>query len=222
MSYFSQDFIDFFKELEVNNDRDWFTENKKRYENSVKKPFAKFIDDLIIAFQDIYPNLTMTSKESIFRIYRDVRFSQDKKPYKNHSAAIVSEHGKKNMTMPSLYVQANHVDFSIYSGCYQLEKDNLKSVRFHIAENIEEFKALYADNRFQEVFGEIQGEKNKRLPTDFMEAANKEPLIFNKSFYYFKKLPAETILDDSLISIIHKNYEAALPLNHFFEEALGK
>ena len=84
MAYFKKEYLDFFEDLEKNNEREWFQENKKRYEEYVKTPFSSFVNDLILSFHDIFPEMTMTSKEAIFRIYRDVRFSKDKKPYKNH------------------------------------------------------------------------------------------------------------------------------------------
>src|SRR5690606_31023698 len=89
--YFDKDYLDFFKELAANNNRDWFHANKKRYENSVKKPFATFVTDTISKVKDEYDSkLDLEVKNSVFRINRDIRFSNDKSPYKLHSAAIIS------------------------------------------------------------------------------------------------------------------------------------
>jgi uncharacterized protein (TIGR02453 family) len=102
MTYFNNDFVKFFRELEKNNTTDWFHANKTRFENSVKKPFHKFIDDLIDALRFVHPNLDMTAKEAIFRINRDIRFSKDKSPYKTHMLALISEYGKKEYSKPAL------------------------------------------------------------------------------------------------------------------------
>ena len=91
MKYFTKDFAAFFKDLEKNNNREWFHENKKRYEDSVKNPFHNFVEELIGGLSDIFPTLTIQPKDAIFRIHRDVRFSKDKTPYKIHASALISE-----------------------------------------------------------------------------------------------------------------------------------
>ena len=105
MHFFEQDFIDFFKELQQNNHRDWFHSQKKRYENSVKQPFLIFVQEIINQMQDMDQAITMEAKEAMFRINRDIRFSKDKSPYKTHMAAIISAGGKKDMTTPGMYLQ---------------------------------------------------------------------------------------------------------------------
>ena len=83
MPHFSPEFLQFFKDLAANNNRDWFTGNKKHYELVVKKPFEVFITDMINKIKKDDPKLQIEAKDAIFRIYRDVRFSKDKTPYKN-------------------------------------------------------------------------------------------------------------------------------------------
>ncbi|KAB2842673.1 MAG: TIGR02453 family protein, partial [Melioribacteraceae bacterium] len=82
MSHFSKELIKFLKDLSKNNNREWFTENKKRYENFVKEPFFNFIDELITRMNMDDPSIAIEPKDAIFRIHRDVRFSNDKSPYK--------------------------------------------------------------------------------------------------------------------------------------------
>ena len=98
MIYFTKDFIGFFSDLENNNNRDWFHENKKRYETSVKGPFESLVSALISELSKVYPEMTITPKDAIFRINRDIRFSKDKSPYKTHMAALISPGGKKDKT----------------------------------------------------------------------------------------------------------------------------
>ena len=96
MAYFTKDFIDFFKELAANNKKEWFDFNRKRYEKSVKQPFAEFVQEMIDRIRADDPKVDISTKDAIFRINRDVRFSKDKTPYKTHMAAIVSARGKKD------------------------------------------------------------------------------------------------------------------------------
>ena len=93
---FEKDFIDFFKELAQNNNKEWFDSNRKRYESSIKKPFKEFISKLISEIQLHDSEVLIEPKDAIFRINRDIRFSKDKTPYKLQTSAIVSAGGRKN------------------------------------------------------------------------------------------------------------------------------
>jgi uncharacterized protein (TIGR02453 family) len=199
MIYFTKDFTSFFSELENNNHKEWFHENKKRYETSVKKPFEEFVGEMISALTEIYAEMMITPKDAIFRINRDIRFSKDKSPYKTHMAALLSPGGKKDKTTPAMYLQMNHKDVRVYSGSHMLEKDQLHNVRASIKENLDEFNKLVTDKSFVETFGEIHGEKNKRVPPEFTDTVESQPLIANKSFYYFFKQKPESLTKEGLI-----------------------
>lgn len=216
MSYFSQDFISFFQDLSANNNREWFHANKKRYENSVKKPFKAFVEVMIDRVGEDDPDVILTPSDAIFRINRDIRFSPDKTPYKTTMSAIVSAGGKKDKSRPGLYFQFGAEDACIYSGAHMLDKNVLQNIREGIAANPQEFDRLINDPRFKQKWGEIHGEKHKRLPKDLKEAAEKQPLLYNKSFYYFTKFEPEIILKDDLVEIIMDYYFAAKPLSTFF------
>ncbi len=220
MSYFNQEYIDFFKELAANNNRDWFQANKKRYEKHVKEPFKAFVEEMIKRMKAEDPAITMEAKDSIFRINRDIRFSADKSPYKLHMSAMISAGGKQNKSIPGIYFQFDTEHARIYSGSHMLEKDMLEKVRNHIANNLGTFEKLINDKTFTSKFGEIHGEKNKRLPKELQDAAEKQPLLFNKSFYYFDKLPPDTIFQDDLPDILMSYYEAGKPLKEFLSEPL--
>ncbi len=221
MAYFSDEFIRFFKDLDQNNEREWYHANKKRFEKEVKKPFELFVQDLIKMIQKHDSNIVVTPKECIFRIYRDVRFSKDKTPYKTNVSAIVGRHGRKGGSIPGTYVELSHKHFRFYGGCYMPEKQNLMDIRYEIAQDPEEFRSLYKDKKFKSHYGEIRGEKNKRLPADLKGPAEQEGLIFNKQFYYFEEFKAETILRDDLLKICEKNYLASKPMLDFLTKAGG-
>lgn len=221
MIYFDTDYITFFSGLETNNTKEWFDANKKTYENKIKKPFAAFIEELIAAYNSLGYNIPMTAKDAVMRINRDVRFSNDKSPYKMHMSAMVSPHGKKDTTKPGMYIEANHKHLRLYTGSHTLEKQDLYNVRRHIADNVNEFTKLATNKAFKEVFGEILGEKNKVIPPEFKDAAEKQPLIYNKSFYYFANFDPKTLLQDGLIDKLITAFKVAAPVNSFFEEALS-
>lgn len=220
MTYFDSDFLQFFKDLAANNNRDWFHANKKRYEGSVKNPFKAFITDLIQEVKAIEPNIDMEAKDAIFRINRDIRFSKDKSPYKLHSSAAISAGGRKAMNIPGIYVQIDPEHLSIYSGVYQPGKDDLYAIREHIAANHEKFEQLINDVHFKSSFGSIQGEVNKIIPKEFKTAAQEQPLLYKKNFYYFVEMEPESILKEDVMTVILGHYKNALPLNRFFTEAI--
>ena len=221
MAYFTQDFLDFFKELSANNHRDWFTANKKRYENSVKKPFNAFVQTMIDEVHADDNRVVITPKDAIFRINRDIRFSADKTPYKIFMAAIVSAGGRKDHSTPGLYLQFGSEDARIYSGAHSLDKLKLQAVREAIVSDMDTFEKRINDANFKKKFGAIHGEEHKRLPKEFKEASEQQPLLFKKSFYYFAKFEPEFILKDNLPELIMDYYHAAKPLNEFFGQAMA-
>ena len=219
MRFFNEDFIAFFQELELNNSKHWFENNRKRYENSIKKPFKNFVLELRDSLQELYPETDLSDKYSIMRLNRDIRFGNDKTPYKTHMACMIMPQGKRDKTRPGFYLQANHRDIRVYSGAHELEKEQLYAIRDHIKNNLREFNSLILDRKFSAIFGEIQGEKHKRLPPEFKNIESEQPLIANKNFYWYFKLDPQFIKSDKLIDRLIENYQTTLPLNRFFERA---
>lgn len=221
MSHFTPEFLQFLRELPANNNRDWFQENKKRYEKSVKFPFEKFVTDLIEAFSNEGLAVGyLTAKECIFRINRDIRFSQDKSPYKIHVSALIAPGGRKSMNSFGAYVELSGEHVRLYSGAYQPSPELLVQIRQKIYDEPERLQELTSDKKFKQNFGEIRGEKNKRINKPFSEIIDKQPLISNKSFYYFKHYEPEIVLEKDFIQELIKDYKIIQPLNQYFEEAI--
>ncbi len=206
MSHFSSEFISFFEELTFNNSSEWFKENKKRYEKHVKAPFYAFVQELILRAKDIDPDINMYPKDCIFRLNRDIRFAKDKTPYKTHIGAIISPGARKDKLMPGFYFQIDKDTIQIYAGGYMLDTKQLKNLRNSIAANPEEFKEVIENPQLVETFGEVQGEKLKRLPKDLMDAAEIEPLIFNKQFFVGATLGKDKITSDELPDLIFEHF----------------
>ena len=175
MAYFTKETLNLLKNLKNNNNREWFNENKPRYVEYVKEPFEVFIGDLIEAMNPYFESLPITPKDAIFRIYRDVRFSKDKTPYKTKVSAIISPGGRKNKIIPGIYLEITPEDMRIYSGLYQLDSKELFNVRSHISHNLDAFQNLISDKKFVNTFTEIRGEKNKRILKEFEDDANGQP-----------------------------------------------
>ena len=221
-SPFSKDFIDFFKELSANNNRDWFNENKARFKSNVEAPFREFTNIMIAQMQKVQEGLEgLEAKDCVFRIYRDVRFSKDKSPYKTHMAALIGPGGRKDKTTPAMYLQFGAEDVRLYSGAHMLDKDQLHAIRSAITNDLNGFRKAYLNKKFVDTFGEVLGEKYKRLPSEFAAASEQEPLLFNKSFYYFKKWPAKDILKPDFAKTLLSTYKVARPMNEFLFKAMA-
>jgi uncharacterized protein (TIGR02453 family) len=221
MKYFDETFIKFFKGLAKNNSKEWFDKNKPTYEAAVKKPFEKLVEDIILEMQKLHAGFQCSPKEAIFRINRDIRFSADKTPYKTSVSAAIVHGGRKNMHDPGLYIELGAGNLGIFGGVYMPEKEQLSAIRTAINLHPDEVKKLKADKRFKSLFGTIQGEVNKVLPSEFKEAALREPLIAHKQFYFTAKYTDDKmLLSNQLIPFIMKHYTAGLPWSRFLADAL--
>ena len=223
MSFFSPDFLDFFKELAANNNKDWFDQNRKRYEKNVKLPFHSFVQHLIMRIAEEDKSFAeLEPKDCIFRINRDIRFSNDKTPYKLNVSAVVAPEGKKSKAINGVYFELGPEHVRVYGGVYEIEKDDLLVVREGIADEPDKFKKLYNAPAFRKMYGEILGEKNKILPAHLKEAAATEAYIYNKQWYFYTEFPAETVLRDDLDEIILNCFEVGKPLEQFFNSLIQR
>lgn len=217
----STEFVSYLKELNENNHKEWFDKNKPRYETHVKKPFEKLVEQIIAELEKVEENWFLTPKDCIQRIYRDTRFAADKTPYKDHVSAGFAPGGKKNMIYPGYYFQIKADNWGLYGGAYMLDKEPLHKLRTFIMNNNEEFVSLLKNPDFVSHFGEIRGDKNVRLDPEFREAAAKQPLLFNKQFYYFNSSSVEDCLQPNFITKLGEYFKAAKPVNEFLRQGLS-
>lgn len=221
MRFFEPDFLDFFIELAANNHKDWFDDNRKRYEKSVKNPFKNFIEHVIAEVQKHDPSVQIAAKDSIFRINRDIRFAKDKTPYKLDRSAIISAKGRKDHSSPGFYMSLGPEKLMLGGGAYYLPPANLSLLRQHIIAHSKEFSTLISDKAFIEMFGPLQGEENKRLPNKEMTAAaEKQPLLYKKSMYYMIDQEPDIILSEHLMDAVMDHYTTALPMQTFLRNAM--
>lgn len=214
MKYFKKEFIQFFKDLEANNHKEWFHSNKKNYEEFVRKPMIHIVTDLVEELKKSDPGIVIDPKKCLGRINRDIRFSKDKTPYNIRFFAHITK-GEKMDPLPVIAFRFGGKDAGIMAGFYNPNKDRLKRIRDNIKSDPKTFKKLYSAASFTEKFGSIQGDANKRIPPEYKELFQQEPLIANKQFYYVKEVKPNTILKDDLLPMIVDYWKAAKPLNDF-------
>jgi len=219
---FSKKFPAFFKQLERNNDRTWFNAHKEEYIEFVKEPFEAFIEELISHMRKVDPSIKITPKDAIFRIYRDVRFSKFKIPYKTHASAIVTRGGRKNLHgTPGLYVQIDHTGIKAYSGLHHLETKELHKTQRYIADNLAALKKIISVPAFKKTYGVVMGDRYKRIPKEYEEVAKKQPLIANRQFYVMAELPISALYKNDLPTKLVKIFKVTQPLNKFLVKAAG-
>ncbi len=221
MIYLEKEYLNFFNELSENNNKLWFDENRKRYEKFVKKPFENLITDLIAELSNIDLKITMQAKDAMFRINRDIRFSNDKTPYKTQMSALISANGKKDNAYPGYYIQIGLEGIALAGGIYQADKDTIQKFRTYIANNVTEFQKLTNDKNFKKYFNSLQGEKSKLIPKDFKEIINKEPFLANKQLYYWVEINKETIYSENLKEIILEYFNSAEKMKSFLTKAIS-
>jgi uncharacterized protein (TIGR02453 family) len=220
MKYFDKDYIKFFNELEKNNCKDWFHENKKRYESSVKNPFSNFVGDLILAIHKEDDSLQVEAKDCILRINRDIRFTKDKIPYNLHCTAFISPIGKKDKSIPGIFVRFSAKMIGVMGGCVSVEKEQLKNIRAAITKDPKAFRKLLQTKNFVSKFGEIKGDVMKRIPKDLQAAVAIEPLVTNKQFYFITELDPKLMLEDNLIEMLMEYWHAMKPVNEYLRKAI--
>lgn len=219
MGYFNKSFTEFFSQLRKNNKKEWFDENRKTYEKQVKEPFKRLVNDMISFASEHDPEVMIEPKHAMFRINRDIRFSKDKTPYQTHVSAFIAP-GGKNSSMPGFYFQLSDQKVWLGGGVYAPDKEGLYKIRMEIMHSGDVLEEILNDSNFKDKYGNIQGEKNKVLPSEFKESARLQPLLFNKQFYFMAELDPSIIISDMLFDTMTTYYEAALPLNLFLKTAL--
>ncbi len=214
--------IKFLRDLKKNNNREWFHENKKRYESDLKKPFHEFVQAVIDGLQKFDPDIQIEPKQAIFRINRDIRFSKDKSPYKTHVGALISAKGRKDKGYPGYYVHLEGGQLMLGGGAYFLDKEPLYALRQKIMTEGKRFEKLLKTKSFKDKFGTLKGDVNKRIPKEFAEAAEAQPLIFNKQFYYMSEHKPDLALDKAGVKNALAYFKAGKIMNDFFIEAISK
>jgi uncharacterized protein (TIGR02453 family) len=217
MTAIAKDTFQFLKELKANNNKEWFTENKPRYEVA-KANFEAFIDELLKGISKFDPSIAHhTAKGCIFRIYRDVRFSKDKSPYKTHMGAHITSAQKKSdiHTRSGYYIHIGSGECMLAGGAYMPQGDWIKAIRQEIDYDGEALVNILKNKKFQETFGDLEGESLKRPPKGYDEEHEFIDLLKKKSFLAQHNLSDEEVTKASFLDKAVTVFETLKPLGDF-------
>lgn len=213
--------LDFLKKLNLNNNRDWFLENKSDYLNA-KSNFETFAEKILNNVIEIDPIMKgLEIKSCVYRINRDIRFSNDKSPYKTHLGAFMVRGGKQNGDRYAGYYF--HVEpgnnSMIAGGAYMPPTDWLKAIRENIDENGHRLLKILGKSEFKETFGSLDGEKLKSAPKGFSKDHPYIDLLRMKSFLVVRMIPDKELLSDECLEIIKKATKLIKPFNDFLNDS---
>ncbi|MBV6442613.1 MAG: hypothetical protein EPGJADBJ_04332 [Saprospiraceae bacterium] len=214
--------MQFLADLKAHNDREWFVANKPRYE-AAHNEFLQFTDALIGEIGQFDPGIRhYTAKDCVFRVYRDVRFSKDKSPYKTHFGAHVTSAPKKSEihSRAGYYLHLEPGATMLAGGAYLPESKWLKAIRQEIAYNTTTFQNILNDKDFQKYFGEMEGEKLKKAPGEYPADHPAIELLKHKSFLATHQCTDVQVLSDDFLKHCGNVFRALHPFDAFLNRAM--
>lgn len=218
----SKDTLQFLDDLKANNNRDWFLENKKRYE-AVKKDYQQLVGDFLDAMKPLDPSLEMLEvKNCTFRINRDIRFSKDKTPYKSHLGVWLSS-GAKGMNRSGYYLHLEKGASFIAGGLYCPEAQDLKKMRKEIAYFHDDLEAILSEKNFKREFKDFdRNEKDtlKNPPRGYEKEHPAIEFLKLKSFECSQRIDYSEVTKKDFVATMSKKLIALKPLNDFINRAL--
>ena len=218
----SKNTIQFLDDLKANNNRDWFLENKKRYE-AVKKEYQQLVGDFLDAMKPLDPSLEMLEvKNCTFRINRDIRFSKDKTPYKSHLGVWLSS-GAKGMNRSGYYLHLEKGASFIAGGLYCPEAPDLKKMRKEIAYFHDDLEAILNEKDFKREFKDFdRNEKDtlKNPPRGYEKEHPAIEFLKLKSFECSQRIDFSEVTKKDFVATMSKKLIALKPLNDFINRAL--
>lgn len=217
---FSEEALAFFRSLERNNRREWFQPRKAQFDERVKAPMLNLVAALNGAMERFAPLHVTEPEAALYRIYRDTRFSKDKKPYKTHIAAYFPRRGMDRHTASGYYVAISHKEVAVGGGMYMPTPDGLLTVRNHLAENHGAFRKIVQGRTLRKLLGELQGDRLSRTPKGFAADHPAADLLRLKQFFMYIELPPELATSAALLPEIRKRFEAMAPMVDFLNAPL--
>lgn len=224
----NSDVFRFFEELQVNNNRDWFMANKKRYDTICEEfvaLVAQVVDELVVLDPSIgHPE----PKKCLYRIYRDLRFTQDKRPYKTHVSFFLSSGGIKKSGAPGYYLQIGQEDYGLNGDCslgggiFMPERNALAAIRQEIFYNTDEFLSIVNEPNYKKYFGstfftsKVLSRVPKGYPSDWPHA----DLLKYNDYCTMHSVPESLVVSGNFKDYVMDVFRASVPLNLFIQRAM--
>lgn len=206
--------LTFFKKLEKNNNRDWFNENKPEFK-AIEK-------EIKLLYNSVLENLNKhddIDKLKIFRIYRDVRFSKNKSPYKTHFGGSFHRTKPKLRGGYYLHIQPNNESF-IATGFWEPAKEDLLRIRKEFEMDDTEIRKIINSKKFKNIWGGFVGDEVKTAPKGFSKEHKAIDLIKKKQYIFVKKYTDKEVLDANFINDVNASFKAIRPYFDYMSDVL--
>jgi uncharacterized protein (TIGR02453 family) len=202
----------FLRNLSRHNDREWFKPRKAVFDAELKEPMLAIIRKVTEAMLDFAPDFERPAEKCLFRIYRDTRFSADKKPYKDHVAAWWARRGMEKTSGAGYYFHISAKEVVIGAGAWMPEKEQLASIRNWLLDHHAEFRRLLQRSAVRKVFSEFDGNALVRPPKGFPKEHPAMDLIRCRQWGLGTTLPAAVALGPDFAKVLIRHFRVAAPV----------
>ena len=210
--------LTFLRALKRNNDRGWFAARRDRYERDVRGPMIAVIERLAQDFKGFAPELEASPKSSLYRIYRDTRFSEDKTPLKTHVAASFRWRGLPRGECAGLYLEVAPTWVWLGGGFYAPETSHLVSIRQHIAETYPEIDRIARRPSFRRSVESLDGERLTRVPRGYPKDHPAAEYLKFRNFLAGREFPADFATRPAFYPTLLATFKAITPLVRFLNQ----
>lgn len=217
---FSADALRFLRALKRNNRRQWFNAHRDEYEVHVRQPMISIVERLAGDLRDFAPEIVASPKTSMYRIYRDVRFSANKAPYKTHVAASFPTRGLAKHEGAGLYFHVSPDEVWIGGGMYAPQTSQLHAVREHIAGNVNRLRAIVESPAFRRTVAALEGERLRRVPRGFPKDHEAAEYLKFRQFLAGCEFPPAFATSPKFYRTVLNVFRQVSPLARFLNEPL--
>lgn len=219
---FSPDALTFLRNLKRNNRREWFQPRKEQYETLIKIPMLELVGQLNTAFSSFAPSYVTDPQKSVFRIYRDTRFSHDKTPYKTHIAAIFPRNSAERMRGACFYFHFTDKELLAFGGVYHPEPDELVAYRALLGDHHTELEEILADKKLRRTLGRLQGEQMSRTPKGYTPDHPAESLLRHRQWYLESILDIKLLTTKRLFPVLADSFKVMAPFVEFMNRPFAR
>lgn len=212
--------LSFLRAIKRNNNREWFHARKDKYEQHVRAPMIAVIEQLAVDFRRFAPEIVASPKTSLYRIYRDTRFSEDKRPLKTQVAASFRWRDLPKGEGAGLYLEVNPEWVWFGGGFYAPETAHLVRIREHIADTYPEIHRIARAAAFRKAVGELDGERLTRVPRGYPKDHPAAEYLRYRNFLAGVEFPPTFATSPKFYPTLLATYRAIMPLVRFLNAAL--
>ena len=220
VSCFSPQALAFLRALKRHNRREWFKPRKEQYEALLRAPMTALIERLAHDFRSFAPDLVASPKASLYRIYRDTRFSENKTPYKTHVAAVFPPRGLPKHQGAGMYFHVSPTEVWVGGGMYAPDTSQLPAVREHIAANVKRLRSIVESPAFRRTVGRLEGEQLQRVPRGFPKDHEAAAFLRYRQFLAGHEFPPTFATNPRFYDAVLKVFRQVAPFIHFLNEPL--